>query len=542
MSAGSASDLQEGAHVASGTGADVLVVDDEPGIRDLLELELTAIGHRVSQCADGLEAIALLERREFDLVVTDVKMPGATGIQVLKAAKALSADTEVIIVTGYADLDEAVECLRSGAFDLIHKPFELQTFHAAVEHALERRRLHPTRALSEVSEDLLCGPGLVYERIAIAALRLLDADDVTVMLLGSDLVLRIVFATGISDAIRATTTLLIGERIAGRVALDRSPAVLPDAFANEPRFAAMVGHGRVRSAVVSPLLHRQTLLGVIAVNRVANERPFRRADVELTAILARMAALAIHNERLTEKMVAAEQLAVLGQLGAAVVHEIRNPLASVITNASEVRGALTLLQEAELVPRSMLKPVFSALVDLDDGTTRIRDVLDDMRTLYVDRKAGDTVFDLRLPIQTAIRCATPAVKYAARLEVALGDQPMLVEGSPGALCQLFINLIVNAGEALDGRHGRIGVRSQQDDPCWVKIEVHNDGPGIGPVALSRIFEPFHASDKRTGLGLGLAIVRDIAELHGGRVSVQSVEEGGTTFTVSLPLATRAGTS
>jgi DNA-binding NtrC family response regulator len=114
----------------------VLVVDDEPGIRALLDLELSSLGLTVVQCSTGTEALGVLRRQVFDLVVTDVKMPGATGLDVLREVKARTPATAVIVLTGFTNMDEVEACRDVGAFELIHKPFELTALHEAVERAL----------------------------------------------------------------------------------------------------------------------------------------------------------------------------------------------------------------------------------------------------------------------------------------------------------------------------------------------------------------------------------------------------------------------
>jgi DNA-binding NtrC family response regulator len=117
-----------------------LVIDDEPGIRALLDYELRSLGLTVIQCADGVAAIAALENGKFDLIVTDVKMPGASGLQVLDAAKRHAPDTEVIVITGYTAVSEAEACRRQGAFAFLYKPFDLADFGVWVNRALESRR------------------------------------------------------------------------------------------------------------------------------------------------------------------------------------------------------------------------------------------------------------------------------------------------------------------------------------------------------------------------------------------------------------------
>ena len=119
----------------------VLVVDDEAVIRDALKRILEGDRFSVETCVSGHSAIETLHERDFDLIVTDLKMPGMNGIEVLKAVKTLQPGAPVIMITGYASVDTAVEAMRNGAVDYIAKPFTPDQFLEKVERALEQRVL-----------------------------------------------------------------------------------------------------------------------------------------------------------------------------------------------------------------------------------------------------------------------------------------------------------------------------------------------------------------------------------------------------------------
>src|SRR5690242_4247524 len=111
----------------------ILVVDDERGLVDVLRWELQSCGYDVMGVNDGAKAIDAIANAELDVVISDVKMPGLSGLDVLRTCKELSPDTEVIITTGYAELETVVECVRGGAFDFIQKPFTLPAVVSTVE-------------------------------------------------------------------------------------------------------------------------------------------------------------------------------------------------------------------------------------------------------------------------------------------------------------------------------------------------------------------------------------------------------------------------
>jgi DNA-binding NtrC family response regulator len=120
--------------------ARLLVVEDKPHLLDLI-VSILGEAHDVTKASDGGEALALLEAQEpFDVVVTDVRMPRADGFQVLAAARRRHPDTQVVLLTAYASIPDAVAAMRDGAYDYVEKPFHPDSLSLVVARALERRR------------------------------------------------------------------------------------------------------------------------------------------------------------------------------------------------------------------------------------------------------------------------------------------------------------------------------------------------------------------------------------------------------------------
>jgi DNA-binding NtrC family response regulator len=119
----------------------ILVVDDEAVIRDGLQRVLEGDQFEVETCMSGHNAIERLQEKEYGLVITDLKMPGMNGIEVLKAVKALQPDIPVILITGYASIDTAVEAIKNGASDYISKPFSPDILLEKVQNALNQRSM-----------------------------------------------------------------------------------------------------------------------------------------------------------------------------------------------------------------------------------------------------------------------------------------------------------------------------------------------------------------------------------------------------------------
>jgi len=116
----------------------ILIVDDDKKLLSLLESLLLEEDHEVITCQTGLEAIKRCQEQHFDLLITDLMMPGASGIEVLKESRKTQPDCLVIIITGYASLETAVEAIREGAYDYIAKPFKLEELKIVVNNAREK--------------------------------------------------------------------------------------------------------------------------------------------------------------------------------------------------------------------------------------------------------------------------------------------------------------------------------------------------------------------------------------------------------------------
>jgi len=119
----------------------VLIVDDERSMRDVLSIMLKRAGYAVTVAEDGEEAVAQIGKEIFDLVITDLKMPKGSGLEVLKAVKAAAPETVVLMITAFASADSAVEAMKQGAYDYLTKPFQIDEVQLIIRNALERRRL-----------------------------------------------------------------------------------------------------------------------------------------------------------------------------------------------------------------------------------------------------------------------------------------------------------------------------------------------------------------------------------------------------------------
>ena len=133
----------------------ILIAEDDETLAAALDEFLREKGHQVDLAAHGGEALALLEKKSYPLVITDLVMPEADGLTVLRAARQRDPATLVVIMTGYASLDSAIGAIREGAYDYLCKPFKLQEIEIAVNNATQLIDLHrENQKLLEKLNDL----------------------------------------------------------------------------------------------------------------------------------------------------------------------------------------------------------------------------------------------------------------------------------------------------------------------------------------------------------------------------------------------------
>ncbi|HEY6098212.1 MAG TPA: protoglobin domain-containing protein [Anaeromyxobacter sp.] len=239
-------------------------------------------------------------------------------------------------------------------------------------------------------------------------------------------------------------------------------------------------------------------------------------DLELAVMLH------TYRDDLLAQQARVERLSTFGQLVGSIGHDLRNPLGVIETSLYILRGRIGQDERAT-------KHVDRIAEQLQVANGIITNLLDMIRSRPLAKQA--------VVIGDVVKGAVASVKRPAGVALVLDGIEALppLDGDPGQLRQVLVNLVENAVHA-SSPEGEVSVRGRQADGA-IELDVEDTGPGVDPATRRRLFEPL-ITTKEKGIGLGLALVKRIAERHGGSVSYSDRPGGGARFTVRLPVGER----
>ena len=494
------------AGVLTGNGRpEILVVDDEAGIRRGCERVLRAEGYEVLCAETGERGLEVLRGRpQIALVLVDLRMPGISGFEFLDQARGHAPETLFVVITAYATLESAVEATKRGAYDFIAKPFTPDDLLRLVKRSLERVRLlrernaleqERSRRMLELAEEksrlrtvidcmtdgvLVCNADQRVVLYNPAALRLLTGPPIAEE------------PPRAQDALRpADCARLIDEASRQRERLSQELRL--DADADKESWAL------VNVAPVSDADSRR-FLGTVTVVR----------DITQIKRVEQVKAQFVHM----------------------VAHELRAPLAA-------VDGYLSVLQKGyvdspekqqEILERSRIR--LRALVEL------VGDLLEMSRMQSGAVRRQIRPQQIAEILEEVLELMRPlAEKGGVVMERAVPEPLPAIPADREELIRLFTNLVSNAVK-YNRPGGRVSVRAEPAG-AYVRVTVEDTGVGISTEGLERLFTEFFREKTSqtqmvTGTGLGLSIVKRIVDFYQGRIDVQSTLGQGSTFVVELP--------
>lgn len=531
----------------------ILIVDDEPSIRKLLSRFLTEAGHECHQ-ADGTEAARrLLADKHFDLLLSDLMMPGESGLALIRFAKENYPDTGRVMITGYGSPELSNEVIQVGVYGYIIKPVTKNEVLITVENALAH---------------------LLLDRHMQASQRDLEKK--------------------ISGQIEKTSAIMNNLNV-GVAMFDKHMAVVefnrklhhwfPEICPGKTIPCAAPGNcpedtGQCADCAMLSTFRTGSIGETEGQMMTAQgEKDFRVVTSPVFDKQGKVYAGVALYEDITEKnllkrdLQQAQKLEAVGQLAAGIAHELNSPIQYIGDNISFLRDSFRdysrlldtyrhfwqELAVAGAIPTKMLNQVSATRESTDieylteeiprtieqslEGVRRVEKIVRAMKDFSHPGDEEKTLANINAILQTTATICRNEWKYVAELATDLAEDLPLVPCFASEIGQVFLNIIVNGahaiGEALEGGRKTLGTISIHShlEGNRVQVRIQDDGGGIPEEVRHRIFEPFFTTKQRgKGTGQGLAIARRVVEnKHQGHISFESEKGRGTTFIIELPL-------
>lgn len=507
----------------------VLLIDDEEGIRRVMSITLADAGYQVVTASDGESGLRMCEEESPQIVITDIRMPGMDGIEVLKRIKEKDPDMEVIVVTAFGEVEVAVRALQLDASDFITKPINDEALFVAMGRAKERytsrKELHEYTALIE-------------ERWMSTAEELTRTFNFQENLIESSI-------DGIVGCDKEGTIVVFNKRLEQMLGYNK------DELRGQVPFAHLLPVGtakRFREDLYSSEFGGENRLFLYETHLIAKTR--EKIPVQLSAtslfeegeesgmvsVIRDLRELRRLEQQFADqtRLLQQHKMISLGRLAASVVHEINNPLAGIL---NYVRLMLKIVRRGStLTPENLEK--FQRYLDLVESETgRCSGIVSNLLAFSRQSKLKFSEVNINELLEKCIMLSKHKLTLQ-NIEIRTDLNPGIpnVSGDFNQIQQCVVNLIFNGVDAMpDG--GTLTIRSSLNaNKGVVEVKVADTGFGIASEDLPHIFDPFYSTKTEgSGLGLGLSTVYGIIDRHRGTITVDSELGKGTVFTIKLPV-------
>ena len=501
----------------------VLVVEDDDLVGNALAVSLRRVGFEVVVARSVDEALAAYDAAPADVVVTDLQMPGGSGLDLLKALDQRDPLVPVIIVTGDMSLQPAAEAVREHAFDYLTKPVSRERLVSTVTRAADSRRQRLARVSAEqrLQEEHRV-LAIRHQRTAILLSVLYNRAVEGIIVLDKDG--RLVDA---SDSFVALVGRPLHELLSGdiRELFDPHPTEGDIQARVIGLIAGPLSRGHWRGEMTVRAARSRRLPARVSLS-VCETPSVDTSEPETRYVIALLYYETSHEE-LSRHLQQADRLATIGLLAGSAAHEIRNELGPLV-------GYLTMLEQgggSDPAAREMIKIMRDSVKRVQE---HVEQILSPLRP-RVRTRGAVSLHDVIDGIITLLRRAGRLRRL--KLDVSAPEEDVIVHADKNELHQIGLNLLTNALDALgDGagaERGSISVTMTYESAYGV-LRVTDSGAGISEAMRARVFEPFFTTKGSAGTGLGLPVVLDIVRSLGGRVALDGAEGGGTVVTVWVP--------
>lgn len=518
--------------------ARILVVDDEKHVLMTVQAILQEEGYLVDVASDGTQAMAALNSTHYDLVLTDLKMPGVDGLGVLAEVRKCSPSTITLMMTGYGSVGSAIEAVHLGAYEYLLKPMEVPELKQAVRRSLERKRLSEIESLYRVMSAVTRSfrKETIAQEIEKAARDVLSLT--FAQLISIDREGRLETHPELASILKQENLIQVLET--GACITDDC---CPEALA---KWAETRG---ILSFAVVPGLGNRRLCCILLVHNGSEKYEFRASALRYLQALAGQSALALANASLFAQLQqnnlelesANRRLRELDRLRSQFLgiatHELRTPLTIIMGYNAMV--AESLQDRATAEEKELLRESVAAC----QGLVRMVNSMLDITQVEAGKLRMDfSEADLKALVSSVVGFFQPeAAQRNIHLGIEVPPHMPLLFLDPDRMEQVVINLIGNALKYTNSG-GRVDVFVRYfADSETAEVAVRDTGVGIAPEDQELIFDEFtrvaRTKDtvRKEGNGLGLSIAKRIVEAHLGSIRVESIPGKGSVFTVTLPV-------
>lgn len=469
----------------------ILIIDDdeddfiitEQMIRDIPNGEFTI--HWCPRHGEGLEKIC---SKEYDIYFIDYFLGGITGMDLLKKSTSCNNDSPLILLTGKGNRDISLEALNSGASDyLVKSELTTEKLERCIRYSLEK-----AAALKELRDN-----ENKFRNIFEKTRDSIFLSDMDLNIQDANKAMERMF--GYSS--EALVGMSVYDMMADEGNVQRVRTLLQDA-------------GEVADLEMGFHDHSGEELNCI-FSAVAIARPDGSKYVQ--GILHDISKL----KRAERSLLISEKLAATGRLARTLAHEIRNPLTNInlsLDHLSELGTNEEISGYLDIIRRN---------------SKRVNDILTELLASAKPAQTAMQRYVLQEVLDASINTAMDRILLKRiKMQVRYLEQPVVIHADRDKLKIAFLNIIINAVEAMDSEHGRLMIVLEDDEQGW-EVKITDNGVGIPEEDLPRLFEPYFTA-KRNGLGLGLSATLNILQAHQAVVEVTSVPHVGTTFSIQFP--------
>ena len=509
----------------------VLFIEDEEALRKIITITLRDAGYEVITAADGESGVSLCDKESPQIVITDIRLPGMDGIDVLKKIKERNSNREIIVVSGFGEMEHAIRALQLDASDFITKPMNDDALMVALDRA---------KARYAARRDLEDYAALMEERWITTSEELAKTFNFQSNLIESSIDGIIgCNADGKILTFNRSMAHILGypkDEVINRMHLEQffppgqgaifKKELYSDKYGGPNRVAFMERDLIGKKGARIPVHLSATIIfeegresGIVGIFR--DLREMRRLEQQFA-----------DQARLLQQ----DKLISLGRLAASVVHEINNPLTGIL---NYIRLMIKILTRGSPSQEQMEK-FRRSLSLIESETSRSSKIVSGLLAFSRKSEWEFTEINVNDLLEKCIVLSRHKLKLQNILiETDLDDTAPKIWGDFNQIQQCIINLIFNAIDAMpEGGALTIG-SSLKTQKKVTEITIEDTGCGIREDEISNIFDSFYTTkEEGKGVGIGLSTVAAIIDRHKGTIDVNSTQGKGSVFTIQLPVVER----